>query len=393
MSESLSENRPHLRNYSLDWIRVLIILDLVPFHAAWLMTYNTGFSLIDPDSGFAAAMKIYVHFISLWHMPLLFFISGFSSRSMLKKYNPYNYLRERAFRLLVPLLFFMLILYPLVAYFWPSDIERTFSGYFLNFWPFCLKTLFYNDLTGGPRWAHMWFVAYLFIYSVIIIPFISYINSGKGQSLIHKISEVMNRKIILFLAGFIFVLTFALLSVPFPFYQNNLYSDWGYFTYNLFAFLLGFILSHHQHFWLNVEKSWRISLLMGLIITGALVWMIIVLQAFSNPGYNLRYLLFSLMFGLSTWFWVLAVLGLARKFLNKNTSFLKYFSQASYPFYIIHFVPMVILGSFLLKLKLNAPGEFILYNLTGLIITLLIYELVSQIPVFRFLFGLKGKAR
>jgi hypothetical protein len=184
----------------------------------------------------------------------------------------------------------------------------------------------------------------------------------------------------------------GLLSVPFPFFQNNLISDWGYFTYNLVAFLLGYIFSYHQQFWVIVGKSWRISLTMGAILSIICIWIDLRLPAFSTAAYNPHYMLFSLLSGFNTWFWILSMLGISRKFLDKNTSFLKYFSKASYSFYIIHLVLMVVIGFYLVKLRLGSIAEFFLFTLISYIVILIFYEVLRRIPVIRFLLGMKSKA-
>jgi len=38
------------RRYELDWLRVLVILNLIPFHAAWIMMFVLDFSKIPQDS-------------------------------------------------------------------------------------------------------------------------------------------------------------------------------------------------------------------------------------------------------------------------------------------------------------------------------------------------------
>ena len=103
-------------------------------------------------------------------------------------------------------------------------------------------------------------------------------------------------------------------------------------------------------------------------------------------------MLFSLLSGFNTWFWILSMLGISRKFLDKNTSFLKYFSKASYSFYIIHLVLMVVIGFYLVKLRLGSIAEFFLFTLISYIVILIFYEVLRRIPVIRFLLGMKSKA-
>ena len=61
-----------LHQYNLDWLRVFVILNLIPFHVAWLMTFVKGFSHVPQDTSIAMGLKIYVVFMGNWIMPLLF---------------------------------------------------------------------------------------------------------------------------------------------------------------------------------------------------------------------------------------------------------------------------------------------------------------------------------
>jgi hypothetical protein len=237
----------------------------------------------------------------------------------------------------------------------------------------------------------MWFVAYLFIYSIILLPLFIYLKSPERMHLPSIISKVLKKKMLFLLCGLLFCLVFALLSVPFPFFQNNLYSDWGYFSYNLIAFVFGYIFSINQDFWLVVEKLRVKTIILGVICSGIIIWMMISLPSFSTAGYNPRYFLFSLATGLNTWFWVLAMLGLSKTLLNKNTKFLAYFITASFPFYILHYPLMIASGFYLVKLRLGAATEFMLFILMGYVLTFLFYELVSRIPVMRIPLGIKDK--
>ena len=284
----------------------------------------------------------------------------------------------------------MIFLYPVLAYFWPGQHSRDIVDYFANFWPYCLKTIYYNPDTGGPRWAHMWFVAYLFIYSILLIPLFSYVKKGKGLALMMRISEFLNKRGILIFSGLIFGLVFYILYVPFPFFQNNLLTDWGYFTYNLIAFLIGYIVSHNNQFWSVLEKSWKLFILFALICSGLVIWMTFSLPSFSTPDYNADFFLYSIIAGFNTWFCMLAVLSLSSRFLNRKDRFLDYFSNASYPFYILHLVLMIVIGYYLAELNLKAVNEFILLSVLSYATTIIFYDIFRRIRFMRFLLSIKS---
>ncbi len=65
-----------VRRPDLDWLRVLGVLLLVPFHSALVFNLDPGSIVYVKDtvqSDFLVQMQA---FISRWHMPLLFAIAG-----------------------------------------------------------------------------------------------------------------------------------------------------------------------------------------------------------------------------------------------------------------------------------------------------------------------------
>ncbi|MFC1607845.1 acyltransferase family protein, partial [Candidatus Latescibacterota bacterium] len=154
------------RQYNLDWLRVLVIINIIPYHAAWLVSLVRGFSHNPQNTLGAHVLRYYIYFFPCIHMHLLFFIAGVSAGLALTFRSTGDFIKERIKRLLVPLLFFMVFCAPVLSYFWHDKaLVQSFSHFVFHYWPDHLTSLHYNDFTRGPRWAHMWFVAYLLIYS------------------------------------------------------------------------------------------------------------------------------------------------------------------------------------------------------------------------------------
>ena len=58
-----------VRRYDLDWLRVLVILNLVPWHAAWLMAFVTGFSDSTREGFGITILRYYTGFSLRWQVP------------------------------------------------------------------------------------------------------------------------------------------------------------------------------------------------------------------------------------------------------------------------------------------------------------------------------------
>lgn len=80
-----------MRHYDFDWIRTIVILNLIPLHVVWLMLFIPGYSQVDTTSMTALLLKLYISLVSSWHMPLLFLISGYcrhNHREKSPKFQP-----------------------------------------------------------------------------------------------------------------------------------------------------------------------------------------------------------------------------------------------------------------------------------------------------------------
>ena len=357
------------------------------------MVYVPGFSNIPENSVWTDLLRIYVRLIFPLHMPLLFAISGYSSAIALQKKTTISFLRERLKRLILPLASFMLLLGPILYYFAPSAIkERNFDNFILKFVPYCWSTLFNDEIFGSPRWAHLWFVAYLFVFTLISLPLFLYWKNPKVRL---PIIKVLSSPLGMFMPALLFAGTVTLAciwSFPVP---HNVFNDLAYFSYNLIAFLLGYIIyldkrmadviDNHLRLWIYL---WSLStVLMVAILPGDFA------AVFFNPIFSGKYFVYSLLAGLNIWSWLLATLGIARKYLSFSNRFLSYMSRASYHYFILHLVVLFVVGYFTPRPE-GVIAEFVLLTFLTFVGTEVCYEFIfKRIAILRFLFGLKTKIK
>ena len=105
------------RRYDLDWLRVLAVLLLVPYHSAIIFSSLPQTQVVYVyDSQHSLLLMKTVDFMYLWQMPLLFVVAGAACWFALGVRSGRRYLGERVNRLLVPLLFGMIVLLPPTLY-------------------------------------------------------------------------------------------------------------------------------------------------------------------------------------------------------------------------------------------------------------------------------------
>lgn len=104
----------NMRKHYIDNLRWIILLILIPYHAA--MAWN---SWGEPNYIYFENNRVIssiIVFFGPYFMPLLFVLSGVSTKFALRKRTNKEYLIERVKRLLIPLLFGTIVLMPIMTY-------------------------------------------------------------------------------------------------------------------------------------------------------------------------------------------------------------------------------------------------------------------------------------
>src|SRR5512135_544724 len=87
------------RRNDIDWLRILAVLLLVPFHSLIVFVLDPGSVVFMKDTIDCFACDRVAGFMDQFHMPVLFAIAGMSTYFALAKRSAGQYLRERVLRL------------------------------------------------------------------------------------------------------------------------------------------------------------------------------------------------------------------------------------------------------------------------------------------------------
>ncbi len=99
------------RRIDLDWLRIVAVLLLIPFHGARVFDIFTPFYVKNAELSPWLSYAV-VAFLNAWQMPLLFLIAGASTWYALGSRGGGRYVGERLKRLLVPFVFGTLVIVP-----------------------------------------------------------------------------------------------------------------------------------------------------------------------------------------------------------------------------------------------------------------------------------------
>lgn len=384
VSPPLPSDRP-ARRPDIDWLRAIAVLLLVPFHASLIFCGAGGFHISTGED--YQPLMYFAGILSQWHMPLLFVISGVSTWFALNVRTPGRYATERVKRLLVPLVFGTLVIIPPQVYL--ERISRgQFDGSYLSFYPHFFEGVYPS---GNFSYHHLWFVAYLLVFSLLALPVFVRLRRGGGRSLTTRLATVCEKRGGILLFALPLAVTESLFRAAYPGLQT-LISDWANFTGYLYLFILGFVICCDPRFWPAIRRDGGLALIGGLVVLSIGVGLNL---AEMNParGYSLGWTLYMVLKAFNCWFWIVAILSAGMKLLNFSGRLLPYVRQASYPFYILHQTILITIGYHVMHWHTSVMARYLTVVTATTIVTMLVYDLaVRRADPIRFLFGMRSKS-
>ncbi len=372
------------RQHFLDWLRVLAFAYLVFFHTGmmfveWPFHIESGY-----DSDF---LKTIMMLTTNWRLDLLFLVSGVAISVMMTKMSIKGFLWQRVIKLFIPFMFACAVIIAPQPYF-----EATQKGLIdMSFWQFWTQEHFHftwleGMLTPWPTYNHMWYVLYLFIYTILLVPLFMFINSDKGYTIISKLENWLVKGARILWAPYVLYL-----GVYFCTGHNDIthavWDDWfGHFIY-AYILIMGIVFVRMPKCWQAFEDNRYISLTLALVSYS----IIIVKSRYSTPLDPIPWDLIEMII---KWSWVATLIGFSKRYLNFNNRFIRYGNSIVYPFFILHQTVIIVIGYYIIDWGMHGVLEFLAIMVGTFIISYALIELViKRLNILRLVFGLKVKKK
>lgn len=356
----------------LDWLRVLAIFLLLFFHTGMLFV-GWGWHITNDDT--IPALVWPMDIAHRLRMPLLFVIAGAGMWFALQRRSVAAFAGERTLRLLIPAIAGMLLIVPPQIF-----VERIAHGEWQgSYWQFMTDRVlqFQPYPAGNFSWHHLWFVVYLFVYVLLLLPLMAWWRRAR---------PVIRPGAWLFALGLPLGVNELLLKPLFP-ESHNLIRDWYIFNHYLLLTLFGFVLAGMPGIWDWLAARRRWALAAGLATLVACVAMIEAgLLPHDTVGDHLLANLF-------TWFCIMAFLGYGRRYLSFSNPLLRWARDASYPVYILHQTVIIVIAYYVIAQPWRAASKYWLVLLPTMLVCVLMYEVIRRVAALRFLFGMKPGKR
>ena len=367
------------RRYDLDWLRVLAFALLILYHTG-LVFVGWKFHITSHVS--SPALELPMEFLNQWRMPLLFVISGVGVTYALGRRTAGQFAAERLQRLLIPLLFGMVVVVVPQVYYQRLSEGAHYTS-LLDFYPH-----YFNGAApkGNFTWNHLWFIAYLLVFSLLSLPVFLQLRRPAAQAALAKLSGWLSRPGTVLLFALPLILIQLTLRPYWP-DTRNLVHDWFNFAFYLTLFIYGYLLGPLAGFWQAAERQRYLFLALGLAAFCFYYW---------GDDYYYSLIGGAIKRGVQAfncWCWILVCIGFGRRYLNRNSPLLQRANEAVFPFYILHQTVLIVVGYYVLQWHATNAAKFLLIALGTFGGSLLLYLVIQRFTVLRVLFGLKPKAQ
>ncbi len=353
----------------VDNLKVILTVLVVLHHT--VITYGGPGSWYYSEKtthiGALIPMTLFVATNQAFFMGFFFFLSAYFTESSYRKKGAVRFMADRLKRLGIPLLFYSLVLSPVLSYL----VYRFAEGN---------KISYLQYLGGFHSWISfgvLWFVAALLLFSLLYV----------GVMLVFKSNNQSSPKT----PGAIAVVVFAILlalgsylvrwAFPVGWVLAPVGFQFGHFTQYVALFAMGIVASRGE--WLSkvnykMGKGFAVMVFVMIVVLFPVLYYVVTVTKSPietlNGGGSWQSLMYAFWEQCTGIFIIAALLGIAGKKWNTQSAFFKKLSRATFAVYIFH--PLVLISVSMLlrswvidpavKLLVAAPVVVTLSFLVGL---------------------------
>ena len=351
-----------MRKPYIDNLRTFTVYLVVIYHAFYIFN---GVGILGGISGAKniPVLDTVAGVIYPWFMVLLFVVAGMSARSALEKYTAREFIKKRAYKLLLP----------------------STAGLFIVHW----ITGYLNiKMGGGLEYIHgpmiypiaaisgtgpLWFVQMLFLFSCLLVLLRRLDKEDSIWKMCGKFNLIAVILLFLPIYGASQILNMPVLTM----YRFGIY---------LTAFLIGYYVFSHEIVLYRIERA-QVPICAVAAALGTLYAM-----GYHDTDYTSPECLQDILTNMYLWAAVMAIISCFREHLDIENPFTYRMARSSYGIYILHY-PLMLASGYLLCTYLDLPAilNYLIVLLIGLFLTLPLYRLVRGIPgISQMVLGLKN---
>lgn len=375
------------RRHDLDALRVFAILSLIAYHCGMLYVAEWDWHI--KSTYLQEWLQWPMLAMNRWRMALLFLVSGLAIGLFQPARAPGRFALVRTWRLFLPLVFGMLAIVPVQAYVQGvvnGGVQPGYLDFMLRYWQLQpWPDGRFDGAEHGVTWNHLWYLAYLWVYTLLLTALLPLLESSAGRGLQARLGALRGWKLVL-LPALPLVLYLNVLMPRFE-ASNDLVHDWFQHAQFFTVFLYGYALARCDGFWDELRRLRKPLGWMALAMIVVYVPLLKLDVEYPEPAL----VAIRCLRGLLVWTTLLAILAWAQHALARPFRWLPYASEAVFPWYVIHQSATVLLAYWLVPRQLGAPLEAALVVFGTLAACGIGHEIVRRVGFLRPLFGLKRR--
>jgi len=363
--------------FYIDNLKIMLTILVILHHAFITYGASGGWYYQQKTSNHSALilMAIFVSVNQAFFMGFFFFLSAYFIGPSLEKKGVRRFVTERLKRLGIPLIFYSLVLSPVLSYL----VYYFGKGHHITFLQY---------LGGFDSWIDfgvLWFVAALLLFTLLYVLWRMIFKSRP----LHNLSVPDAGVILLFATG-VGIISF-LVRIVFPVGKELplLGFQLGHFTQYIILLILGLIASNNN--WLGFI-SYRTGKNLGIAFVVLLLFFpafYIIQMKFHMPanGYSggfywqsLLYAVWEQLVGFSI---IGALLCFAKKYWNRTSAFTATLSRNTFAVYIFHPLVLISLSLLVRDWKVDPALKLLVVGPSAVIFSFLLAAIITEIPIVR----------
>ena len=347
-----------MRKHYIDNIRWITVASVVIYHVFYMFNSIIPEGVMGPVTSFHGQDAILYLFYP-WFMVILFIISGMSAKLYLDSHSEKDFLKARTGKLLVPSTIGLFVFQWIQGY-----VSMSISNAFSQMPDSMPKPVLYFTMVLSGSGV-LWTIQMMWLFSVFLL-LVRKVEKGR----LIKPAEKINIIVLLLLGVFVFGAAQILNTPIILVYRFGIYG---------FCFLLGYYVFSNDNVIRQLEK-YCIPLLVTAGILGVIYTVI-----YYGENYEAYHVVNSPLAIAFAWIACLSILGGAKRFLDKTNAFASFMTKKSFGLYVFHYLAMSA-TAYALVTYTHMPGIaiYVITMIAAFAGGILIYEIVSRIPVIRW---------
>lgn len=350
---------------NIKWITVCLV---VIYHCFYMYNGVITDGIAGPFTSGVQYQDVIQYILYPWFMTILFVISGMCARYELEKRDTKEFLRKRTTRYLVPSTIGLLV-YGWIQGYFNMSLSNVDTSMIPGFILYPVRAL---SGTGV-----LWYIQMLWLFSWILV-FIRKHEKGK----LYNLTKNMKAWMVMLLVV-LYYLSAQILNTPvIVVYKFGIYG---------FCFFAGyFIFSHDEVIDELVKTRWINTLI-------AIVFGVLYIIKYFGMDYSYGIGSTNILCMVYSFFMILAILGLGKKYLDKTNKFMTWMSNKSWGLYIFHYLPLSMFAYYakiVYHIEMPAICYYLITIILEFLVAYLLYEILSRIPFVRWaVLGIKKEKK